>query len=127
MGPVLCLVTDRRRFGAAWEPALVERVRAAARAGVHLVQVRERDLDGGPMARLTEQCVDAVRGTRARVLVNDRVDVALAAGFFILLPPLTSDRLLHVHENRLQCRGKCDHNFIMVKIGRNGVSRNSLV
>jgi hypothetical protein len=53
--------------------------------------------------------------------------LALAAGFFILLPPLTSDRLLHVHENRLQCRGKCDHNFIMVKIGRNGVSRNSLV
>jgi thiamine-phosphate diphosphorylase len=80
VGPVLCLVTDRRRFGAAWEPALVERVRAAARAGVHLVQVRERDLDGGPMTRLTEQCVDAVRGTRARVLVNDRVDVALAAG-----------------------------------------------
>ncbi len=34
---------------------------------------------------------------------------------------------LHVHENRLQCRGKCDHNFILVKIGRNGVSRNSLV
>jgi hypothetical protein len=53
--------------------------------------------------------------------------VALAARFFILLPPLTSVRLLHVRENRLQCRGKCDHNFIMVKIGRNGVSRNSLV
>jgi len=53
--------------------------------------------------------------------------LALAAGFFILLPPLTSDRLLHVHETRLQCRGKCDHNFILVKIDLNGVSRNSLV
>jgi hypothetical protein len=53
--------------------------------------------------------------------------LALAAGFFILLPPLTSACFLHVHENRLQCRGKCDHNFIMVKIGWNGVSRNSLV
>jgi hypothetical protein len=53
--------------------------------------------------------------------------LALAAGFFILLPPLTSACFLHVHENRLQCRGKCDHNFIMMKIGRNGVSRNSLV
>ena len=53
--------------------------------------------------------------------------LALGAGFFILLPPLTSACFLHVHENRLQCRGKCDHNFIMVKIGRNGVSRNSLV
>jgi thiamine-phosphate pyrophosphorylase len=78
--PLLCLITDRRRFGNAWEPAFLERVREAARAGVHLVQVRERDLDGGPMLRLTERCVDAVRGTRARVVVNDRVDVALAAG-----------------------------------------------
>jgi len=53
--------------------------------------------------------------------------LALGTGLFILLPPLTSDRFLHVHENCLQCPEKCDHNFIMVKIGRNGVSRNSLV
>jgi len=78
--PVLCLVTDRRRFGASWEDALVRRVRAAAVEGVHLVQVRERDLDGGPLTRLVTACVDAVRGTRARVLVNDRFDVAVAGG-----------------------------------------------
>ena len=77
--PILCLITDRRRFAAPWETALVERVRVAAQAGVHLIQVRERDLEGGPLARLVERCVDAVRGTRARVLVNDRLDVALAA------------------------------------------------
>jgi hypothetical protein len=53
--------------------------------------------------------------------------LALGAGLLILLPPLTSACFLHVHENRLQCRGKCDHNFIMMKIGQNGVSRNSLV
>ena len=51
-----------------------------AAEGVHLVQVRERDLDGGPLTRLVTACVDAVRGTRARVVVNDRFDVALAAG-----------------------------------------------
>jgi len=78
--PVLCLITDRGRLGADWEHATVERVRAAARAGVDLVQVRERELDGGPLARLVRACVDAVRGTRTRVLVNDRLDVALAAG-----------------------------------------------
>jgi thiamine-phosphate pyrophosphorylase len=44
------------------------------------VQVRERDLDGGPLARLVARCVEAVSGTRTRVLVNDRLDVALAAG-----------------------------------------------
>ena len=80
MRPVLCLITDRRRFGADWTRATVERVRGAAREGVDLVQVRERDLDGGPLADLVRACVDAVRGTRTRVLVNDRLDVALAAG-----------------------------------------------
>jgi len=59
-------------------PALIERVRVAARAGVHLIHVRERDLAGGLIARLTEHCVEAIRGTRARVVVNDRLDVALA-------------------------------------------------
>lgn len=60
--------------------SLLSRVRAAAEAGVHLIQIRERDLDGGPLTRLVSICVDAVRGTRTRVLVNDRLDVALAAG-----------------------------------------------
>jgi thiamine-phosphate pyrophosphorylase len=78
--PVLCLVTDRHRLGRSWDTVLVERVREAARGGIHLIQIRERDLDGGPLTRLVSSCVEAARGTRARVLVNDRLDVALAAG-----------------------------------------------
>ena len=78
MTPVVCLITDRARVGGA--DGTVERVRWAARAGVHLVQVRERDLDGGPLTALVRRCVEAVRGSGARVLVNDRLDVALAAG-----------------------------------------------
>lgn len=80
MRPVICLITDRGRLGPAWEAALAPRVAAAARAGVHLVIVRERDLDARPLTALVASCVGAVRGTRARVLVNDRLDVALAAG-----------------------------------------------
>ena len=79
MTPVICLITDRAR-DAGGADATVERVRWAARAGVHLVQVRERDLDGGPLTRLVRRCVEAVRGSSTRVLVNDRLDVALAAG-----------------------------------------------
>ena len=79
MTPVICLITDRAR-DAGGADATVERVRWAARAGVHLVQVRERDLDGGPLTRLVRRCVDVVRGSSTRVLVNDRLDVALAAG-----------------------------------------------
>jgi thiamine-phosphate diphosphorylase len=77
--PVICVITDRGR-DAAGADGVVARVAWAARAGVHLVQVRERDLDGGPLTALVRRCVEAVRGSRARVLVNDRVDVALAAG-----------------------------------------------
>lgn len=51
----------------------------------------------------------------------------LGAGLLILLPPLTSIRFLHVHENRLQEPVNCDHNFMLVKIGLNGVARNFLV
>jgi thiamine-phosphate pyrophosphorylase len=76
--PVLCLVTDRARYGGV--EALVDAVARAAEAGVHLVQVRERDLEARALLTLVERCVAAVRGTRARVLVNDRLDVAIAAG-----------------------------------------------
>ena len=43
-----------------------------------MIQVREKDLDGGPLLRLTETILRAAAG-RAPVLVNDRLDVALAA------------------------------------------------
>lgn len=80
MTPVLCLITDRRWAGTSTEDDLVARVGAAARAGVQLIQVRERDLDGRQLTRLVERCLDAVRQTRARIVVNERTDVALAAG-----------------------------------------------
>jgi thiamine-phosphate pyrophosphorylase len=75
---VVCVITDRSKAPSV--DLLVERVRAAARAGVDLVQIRERDLDGGPLLDLVERCVRSVQSTRTRVLVNDRLDVALAAG-----------------------------------------------
>ena len=70
------MVTDRL----ATADSLPERVGAAARAGVHLIQIRERDLEGREYASLATACVNATRGTGARVLVNDRVDVAVVAG-----------------------------------------------
>jgi thiamine-phosphate pyrophosphorylase len=72
------MITDRRRFPG--EDALVQRVAAAANAGVDLVQVRERDMEGRELSRLVMRCLGAVSGTRTRILVNDRLDVALATG-----------------------------------------------
>jgi thiamine-phosphate pyrophosphorylase len=75
--PVICMVTDRAAIG---ERDFLTLIGAAAEAGVDLIQIRERDLDAGALARLTRQAIDVVSGTGARIMVNDRVDVALAAG-----------------------------------------------
>jgi len=69
---MLCLVTDRR------VRPVVEQCREAVRAGVDMIQVRERDLDGGRLASLVTELVRLTRGTGTRVVVNDRLDVALA-------------------------------------------------
>lgn len=69
---IVCLVTDRRRA----EP--LAQARRAADAGIDFIQVRERDLEAAPLAALVRGVLDAVRGSRTRVMVNDRLDVALA-------------------------------------------------
>jgi len=70
----ICLVTDRRRRSP------IEQASEAAEAGVDLIQIRERDLDAGALSALVAGVVGAVRGSATRVVVNDRVDVAIACG-----------------------------------------------
>ncbi|MGH9372071.1 MAG: thiamine phosphate synthase [Vicinamibacterales bacterium] len=77
--PLICLVTDRRRLGNASEDSLVRLVARASLAGVNLVHVRERDLDDRHLLALVRRIVSAVDVSTA-VVVNDRADVALAAG-----------------------------------------------
>lgn len=85
---LICLVTDRHRLlgdlaggnGAGAIDRLVELAGAAGRAGVDLIQIRERDLEAGDLTRLVRRCVSAVAGTRSMIVVNDRADVAVAAG-----------------------------------------------
>jgi thiamine-phosphate diphosphorylase len=78
-GPIICLVTNRRRLKDSSDAALFRRVREAAEAGVSLVQVRERDVTAAGLVALVRGTVEAVSGTAARVLVNERADVAFAA------------------------------------------------
>ena len=75
--PLVTLITDRRRLGGRDVVALT---RDASRAGVDRVQVREKDLAGRDLRALVGDIVAAASGTAARVLVNGRPDVALAAG-----------------------------------------------
>jgi thiamine-phosphate pyrophosphorylase len=80
----ICLVTDRQRLspGAGDEQALdrmVRLVEAAVHAGVDLIQIRERDLHTRDLMTLAVRCVVVAGGTGAKIVLNDRVDVALAA------------------------------------------------
>jgi thiamine-phosphate diphosphorylase len=47
---------------------------------VDLIQIRERDLEARELTALVRQCVAAAQGTAARIVVNDRADVAMTAG-----------------------------------------------
>jgi len=80
VGPVLCMISrgDAHLPGSGRD--LVTRTAAAARTGVHLIQIREPHLEAGSLASLVRLCLRAVAGTRARVIVNDRLDVALVTG-----------------------------------------------
>ena len=78
---LICLVTDRRRLAQA-APAvnLKDQIASACRAGVDLIQIRERDLDARALTSLVKQCVAAAKGTSTQIIVNDRLDVALSSG-----------------------------------------------
>jgi thiamine-phosphate pyrophosphorylase len=79
--PALCIVTRARGASGSPERArLLERLTAGCRAGATMVQIRERQLDDRQLLGFIADVRAAAAGTRARVLVNDRTDLALAAG-----------------------------------------------
>jgi thiamine-phosphate pyrophosphorylase len=75
--PVLILITDRK---ANEQQNLLDLIQRAARAGVDLIQIREKDLPARELCRLVEQAVVLTSHSGARILVNDRFDVALSCG-----------------------------------------------
>lgn len=57
----------------------MEQIAGAVAGGIDLVQIRETDLYAGDLVRLVVDVASVCRGTATRVVVNDRVDVAVAA------------------------------------------------
>ena len=77
---LLCYITDQRQLRSV---SLAAVIRETVRAGVDIVQVREKDLTSRELITLVEEALSATREPGmggARVVVNDRVDVALAGG-----------------------------------------------
>ena len=79
--PLISLVTDRQRLTRPTDDDLVRLAGSAAAAGVNLIQVRERrqDVDDRALLALTLRIVAAAAPTPAAVVVNDRLDIAIAA------------------------------------------------
>ncbi len=67
-------VTDRRSAN------VVSVAERAAANGVDMIQVREKDLEAVALCELVRAVLETVKGSGTKVLVNDRLDVALAAG-----------------------------------------------
>lgn len=80
--PIVCYVTDRRLLPDGGAAALVEKIAAAAAAGADFLQIREKDLPSGELLALIREAMRAVQtaASRTRVIVNDRLDLALASG-----------------------------------------------
>lgn len=84
---MLYLITDRRAFLRNPETTLADAARLqfeaigrAAQAGLQLIQIRERDMSAKALCEFTRAAIERARPHGARVLVNDRLDVALATG-----------------------------------------------
>jgi thiamine-phosphate pyrophosphorylase len=80
--PIICYVTDRKALGVQNTSAKVlSQIRSALLAGADWVQVREKDLTADAQLELVRKAVQvASQCGSGRIIVNDRIDVALAAG-----------------------------------------------
>ena len=76
VGDSLYLVTDRSLFRGR---QLLEVVQEAVAGGATVVQLREKDCTTGEFVRLARSLKALLRGSRVPLVINDRLDVALAA------------------------------------------------
>lgn len=137
--PILCYVTDSKSLASASgsdrgpdgnddrRDALLKRIDAAASAGVDWIQIREKDLSMKEISSLTREAraqtgwANQRAGLTTRILVNDRLDVAVSerAGGVHL-----GEKSLPVREVRKWIDAQPDHaardNFLV------GVSCHSL-
>lgn len=72
----VCVLVTESLCRLPWRDVVMQTIDGGADA----IQVREKSLDGGPLAERVAWIVERARAARVRVIVNDRADVALASG-----------------------------------------------
>jgi len=80
---ILYYISDRKQFSggeAEQRDRLLEKISEAARAGVDYVQLREKDLPSRELESLARSAAKSIQGTRTRLLMNSRSDIAIACG-----------------------------------------------
>jgi thiamine-phosphate pyrophosphorylase len=78
IGVIRYYITDRSQLA---DPgALAACIARNLASGVEMIQIRERDLSGHALHALVEQVLRLPNPHGARILVNDRADIALATG-----------------------------------------------
>ena len=79
--PLLYLITDGALTPANQDfSRLLRLIAAAVNARFELVQIREKKLPGRALYELARQAVRLTKGSQTRLLLNDRADIARAAG-----------------------------------------------
>lgn len=82
---LLYYITDRTQFPGGEQERrerLLQNIAEAARCGVDYVQLREKDLITRELETLAREAMERISasGGKARLLINSRIDIALAAG-----------------------------------------------
>lgn len=74
---LLYAVTDSR-MNEKWEHSITDAVKAAIEGGATIVQLREKETETRDFLKAAEACLEICRSHGVPLLINDRVDVALA-------------------------------------------------
>jgi thiamine-phosphate pyrophosphorylase len=75
---IRCRITDRPAFPS--EDAFLESIGGSLKAGIEWIQIREKELESRLLFDLTRRILQLDNPHGTKILVNSRMDVALAAG-----------------------------------------------
>jgi len=70
--------------------SFLDLVDVAVSSDIPLIQIREKNLSASKLFDLSIQAAERTEGTRTRILINDRLDVAIASGAYGAHPRSTS-------------------------------------